>query len=125
MRHPVPCPQWAEKLFLRREDLSPSDCVALDAHLACCLRCTEAFAEHNKLVAQLRDLPPAKIARLLLEEDAQAPKARVRFMTQQAAPHPQPVLSTRGASWHLEAALLLAASIILGSLLLLGSFSPG
>src|SRR5437588_5210943 len=58
MRNHSPCIAWAEKLALRREDLSPADCSALDAHIQTCPACEAALADYHFLDAQLRALPP-------------------------------------------------------------------
>src|SRR5579875_2539548 len=58
--HP-PCAAWAEKLALRREDLSPSDREALDAHLAHCTICQQAQEDYHFLDAMLRALPPPSV----------------------------------------------------------------
>src|SRR6266567_2732519 len=57
MRNQPPCIAWAEKLALRREDLSPADCAALDAHIQTCPACEAAQADYDLLDAQLRALP--------------------------------------------------------------------
>ena len=57
MRNRPPCIAWAEKLALRREDLSPADCAALDAHIQTCPACEAAQADYDLLDAQLRALP--------------------------------------------------------------------
>ncbi len=49
---------WEEKLALRPEDLSPSERLALDAHLRECSTCSEIQARNNMLIRQLRALPP-------------------------------------------------------------------
>jgi WD40 repeat protein len=58
--HP-PCAAWAEKLALRREDLSLSDREALDAHLAHCTVCQQALEDYHFLDAMLRALPPPSV----------------------------------------------------------------
>ena len=52
-----PCIAWAEKLALRREDLSQSEREALDAHVADCIACQQAQAHYHYLDAALRALP--------------------------------------------------------------------
>jgi WD40 repeat protein len=58
--HP-PCTAWAEKLALRREDLSLSEREALDTHLAHCATCQQAQADYHFLDAVLRALPPPSV----------------------------------------------------------------
>src|SRR5437660_1521635 len=57
MSNRPPCIAWAEKLALRREDLSPADCAALEAHIQTCPACEAAQADYDLLDAQLRALP--------------------------------------------------------------------
>jgi WD40 repeat protein len=67
-----PCIAWAEKLALRREDLSPNDCIALDDHVATCLACRQALADYHFLSAALKTLPPPVVRplpRLILSDD--------------------------------------------------------
>src|SRR5215831_8158802 len=59
--NPPPCVAWAEKLALRREDLSPADQAALDAHIQTCLACQAAQADYHFLDARLRALPPSAL----------------------------------------------------------------
>ncbi len=58
--HP-PCLAWREKLALRREDLSPVEQQALDAHLATCQVCSAALADYHFFEARLDALPPPMI----------------------------------------------------------------
>src|SRR5437763_6156842 len=55
--HP-PCTDWEEKLALREEDLSPSDRIALNAHLSICPACSATRNHYNLLITRLRALPP-------------------------------------------------------------------
>lgn len=57
MRNQPPCIAWAEKLALRREDLSPADRAALDAHLQTCSACEAAQEDYHFLDSRLRALP--------------------------------------------------------------------
>ncbi len=57
MREPA-CGEWAEKLALRQQDLSPTDWAALEAHLRICSACRTVQAEYRFLEARLRALPP-------------------------------------------------------------------
>ncbi|HEY7349494.1 MAG TPA: WD40 repeat domain-containing protein [Ktedonobacterales bacterium] len=61
MLHQPPCIDWAEKLTLRYEDLTPDDQVALDAHIKSCSVCQAAQADYHFLDARLRALPPPGI----------------------------------------------------------------
>ena len=58
MRSQPPCTAWAEKLALRREDLSPADHAALDAHIQTCPACEAVHADYIFLDTRLRALPP-------------------------------------------------------------------
>ena len=53
-----PCITWAEKLALRREDLSPADSTALDAHIQTCPACQAVQTDYFFLDTRLRALPP-------------------------------------------------------------------
>ena len=57
MRSQPPCVAWAEKLVLRREDLSPADRAALDAHVQTCPACEAAQDDYHFLDSRLRALP--------------------------------------------------------------------
>src|SRR5947209_2685667 len=52
-----PCIDWADKLVLRQEDLSPADRTALHRHLAECSVCAVAYTDYHLLIARLRALP--------------------------------------------------------------------
>lgn len=58
MRNQPPCVTWAEKLALRREDLSPADREAVDAHVQTCPACEAAQADYHFLDSHLQALPP-------------------------------------------------------------------
>ncbi|MBO0784176.1 MAG: zf-HC2 domain-containing protein, partial [Ktedonobacteraceae bacterium] len=71
-----PCIAWAEKLALRREDLSPADQTALDAHTATCPACRKALEDYHFLSAALKSLPPPVVKPLpRLRLDAEEPAA--------------------------------------------------
>ena len=54
MRNQPPCVTWAEKLALRREDLSLADREAVDAHVQTCPACEAAQADYHFLDSRLR-----------------------------------------------------------------------
>jgi WD40 repeat protein len=56
-----PCLEWREKLALGREDLSPADQQALDAHVSTCSACSAALADYHFFEARLDALPPPSI----------------------------------------------------------------
>ncbi len=58
MRSQPPCPNWAEKLALRREELSSADRAALDAHIRTCPACEAVQKDYDFLDTHLRALPP-------------------------------------------------------------------
>src|SRR5215471_11449232 len=58
MRSQPPCSAWAEKIALRREDLSPVERAALDAHIQTCPACKVTQADYDFLDSRLRQLPP-------------------------------------------------------------------
>src|SRR2546426_12153365 len=58
MRSQPPCATWAEKLALRREDLSPVDRADLDAHIQTCPACEAVQEDYDFLDSRLRALPP-------------------------------------------------------------------
>jgi Putative zinc-finger len=53
----MPCEEWAEKLTMFPDDLSPSDRVALDAHLQSCSKCAE-FLKDDETIRSLLDILP-------------------------------------------------------------------
>src|SRR2546428_4373897 len=59
MDHPMytPCAEWEEKLAATHpDDLSPSDRVALDMHVASCPACATVRAEYQAIDALILDL---------------------------------------------------------------------
>ncbi|MEO6888906.1 MAG: WD40 repeat domain-containing protein, partial [Ktedonobacteraceae bacterium] len=52
-----PCPEWADTLALRPDDLSPAARAALTTHLQACPACAEALADYHFLDALLYRLP--------------------------------------------------------------------
>ncbi len=74
MNNELPCGEWADKLALRQQDLSPAEQTALDAHLRVCSACRTAQAEYHFLDARLRALPPPimkPLPRLVRRQDEQ------------------------------------------------------
>jgi WD40 repeat protein len=57
MNNDPPCTAWAEKLALRREDLSQSEREALDTHVAECSACRQTQADYDLLSSALKTLP--------------------------------------------------------------------
>lgn len=57
MDYYYPCFIWAEKLAIRKEDLSSADRVALADHVRQCKACAAVQADYQFLDAQLRALP--------------------------------------------------------------------
>ena len=54
---PTPCTDWVQKLSARHhDDLSPSDHVALQEHLALCRACTEVHTAYQSMEAGIRSL---------------------------------------------------------------------
>lgn len=53
----LPCPEWEERLALKREDLSPADRHALEAHLLTCSGCQATQESYAHLVTHLQNLP--------------------------------------------------------------------
>lgn len=70
MNIPSPCTDWAEKLALKSEDLTPSERVALTAHLRTCSACITVAADYQFLVAHMcaRPRPTVRRQSLLLPE---------------------------------------------------------
>ena len=59
--NPTPCSDWVQKLSARHpDDLSPSDRIALNEHLALCHACCEVHAAYKTLEAVIRNLPMSK-----------------------------------------------------------------
>src|SRR6266513_892482 len=52
-----PCSEWAEKLVLKPEDLSPEDSEALQRHVRECDDCLAAQGDYETLLVRLRELP--------------------------------------------------------------------
>ncbi len=53
-----PCAAWAEKLAaVHPEDLSPSERVELEAHVAKCSACATVRDEYRLMDARIRDFP--------------------------------------------------------------------
>jgi hypothetical protein len=57
MNNLSPCIDWAEKLALKQEDLAPTECAALNAHLATCAACVAVSADYRLLIAHMRARP--------------------------------------------------------------------
>lgn len=53
----LPCPEWEERLALKREDLSPADRSALESHLLTCSGCQATQQSYARLVTHLQNLP--------------------------------------------------------------------
>ena len=54
----MPCPTWAEKLAARHhDDLSPSDRVALQEHVAFCSACAAIHSTYQTLELRVHSLP--------------------------------------------------------------------
>ena len=59
--NPTPCSDWVPKLSARHPgDLSPSDRIALNEHLALCRVCAEVHAAYQTMEAVIRSLPMSK-----------------------------------------------------------------
>src|SRR5713101_3481358 len=57
----TPCANWVQKLSARHpDDLSPSDRIALNEHLALCRACTEVHTAYKTMEAAIRSLPMSK-----------------------------------------------------------------
>lgn len=74
----TPCTDWAQKLSARHpEDLSSSDRLALNEHLACCQACTEAYAAYQTMEAGIRSLLISTPTPVLLSQRLQLAKKAV------------------------------------------------
>jgi hypothetical protein len=59
--NPTPCSDWVQKLSARHpDDLSPSDRIALNEHLALCQACCEVHAAYKTMESAFRRLPMCK-----------------------------------------------------------------
>ncbi len=59
--NPTPCSNWVQKLAARHpDDLSVSDRIALNEHLALCQACCEVHAAYKTMEAAIRNLPMCK-----------------------------------------------------------------
>jgi hypothetical protein len=57
----MPCTDWVQKLSARHpDDLSLSDRIALNEHLALCQACSETHAAYKTMEAAIRSLPMSK-----------------------------------------------------------------
>jgi hypothetical protein len=57
----MPCTDWVQKLAARHpDDLSASDRIALNEHLALCQACSEVHAAYKKMEAAIHSLPMSK-----------------------------------------------------------------
>ena len=57
----TPCSDWVQKLSARHpDDLSLSDRIALNEHLALCQACSETHAAYKTMEAAIRSLPMSK-----------------------------------------------------------------
>jgi hypothetical protein len=57
----TPCSDWVQKLSARHpDDLSPSDRIALNEHLALCHACCEVHVAYKTMEAVIRNLPMSK-----------------------------------------------------------------
>jgi hypothetical protein len=63
-----PCAEWASRLALRPDDLSPSEQAARQAHLGECAACAATFADYQDLIARIRALPPPEARPSLLPD---------------------------------------------------------
>jgi WD40 repeat protein len=94
-----PCNEWAEKLVLKPEDLSPEDNEALQKHVRGCDACLAAQSDYETLLVRLRELPSPTLKPLprfspfLFESDKEqkdaqsATDAMPTDRRQQGAPH--------------------------------------
>ena len=58
MKNKPPCIEWADKIGLRCEDLSPQEHTSLNEHLQTCEFCRDARRDYDFLTARVRALPP-------------------------------------------------------------------
>ena len=57
----TPCSDWVQKLSARHpDDLSPSDRIALNEHLALCQACSKVHTAYQTMEAAIRSLPMCK-----------------------------------------------------------------
>ncbi len=55
--NPTPCSDWVQKLSARHpDDLSPSERIALNEHLALCQACSKVHSAYQKMEAGIRSL---------------------------------------------------------------------
>ncbi len=77
-----PCSEWAEKLVLKPEDLSPEDSEALQRHVRECDACLAALGDYETLLIRLRALPSPTVKPLprfspfLFESDKEQKEAK-------------------------------------------------
>src|SRR5262249_54313150 len=74
MNNQPPCIEWADKIGLRHEDLSPQEQASLNEHIQTCEFCRNALHDYNFLAERIHALPPPTVKplpRLSLQLDKQ------------------------------------------------------
>ena len=134
-----PCSEWAEKLALRNDDLSPSDRSALKRHLMTCPACASASADYAFLANHLRSLsapvmkPFPRLSQEFVDREAEIRSAKAlrrRISPLVPVPFKQVVPATtgflrrsmKGALIGIAITLMLFASFMLS---LQVQFAPG
>src|SRR5690348_15545199 len=58
----MPCTEWAERLAARHpEDISPTDRIALNAHIASCEACAAVYAAYRGMEINVCTLPTTSL----------------------------------------------------------------
>jgi hypothetical protein len=129
MSNKPPCIDWAEKLALRREDLTSFERVALDAHTSTCAVCAVAAANYQLLIVRIRALPEPTVKPLpRLSHFEQRTGAGEQSDLKPAVPlqlkRRTHVIKVSNESFERFVSVLVVASIILGSLVLFQRHVP-
>jgi len=130
MKYHDPCPQWAEKLAFRREDLSLADQAELEAHLKTCAACASAQTDYHRLIDQLGavSLPMVELAPFSERLQVYKKETKRQAISSLLSARPQPHVSFSRRAFGFTAsvmlALLLAASTILLPHMLLKTAHP-
>jgi Tol biopolymer transport system component len=140
MKYQMPCADWAEMLAVSHpeEDLSPSECYKLEAHLAQCVQCAAVRKRYTLMSTRVRALPSVRpllgFTPALLER-RENKVARTEQMAPRSLPWPKRKKEYQGGGMSygwigggLVALLLILAAVVLfqpSSLMAITAFARG
>ena len=130
-RIPEPCAEWATRLALRPDDLSPAEQAARQAHLSECAACAAAFADYQDLIARVRALPrpearPSPLPDLFTVQGSQKRgnmlnESKIREEQQeQAAGEPEPLPLIPPRKRHVQRRVMALVAVLLVGVLVGG-----